>query len=348
MRPPEEILSRHAASATVPLAVVIPAYRATYFAATLRSLAAQTSRAFRLYIADDASPEPLHAIVGAEARRIDHVYHRFPENLGRTSLVRHWDRAVRLTCEPWVWLFSDDDVAAPECVAALVAELERAPDTLALRRFDLEFLDAGGGRIEVEAPFPAAVSAGGYVDHLLHAPPATCCIQNMVFRRAVYDAEQGFTDLPGGYCSDYATWPRFARHGGVRRIGGGRVGFRRHGAQLSVGFSCAAVRGREVLAGYGRTLRVLRDVAGPARAAQAAYRRAELRWYGRWFRYSPHALGAGEGRFVAEELRALWPRHPVASRVAVWGNHAATVLRRYRLGSRLLAWRRWLVLRRCA
>ena len=45
------------------LAIVIPAYKATFLAAALDSIAAQTCRDFTLYIGDDCSPNNLGDIL---------------------------------------------------------------------------------------------------------------------------------------------------------------------------------------------------------------------------------------------------------------------------------------------
>ena len=46
------------------LAIVIPAYKSTFLAAALDSIAAQTCQDFTLYIGDDCSPNNLEEIVG--------------------------------------------------------------------------------------------------------------------------------------------------------------------------------------------------------------------------------------------------------------------------------------------
>lgn len=170
------------------LAIVIPAYRARYLSESLNSLAEQTCHGFRVDVADEGSPESLAGIVGEFVGRMDLVYHRFPENLGRTALVRHWDRAIRLSGEPWVWLFSDDDVADAGCVAALTDDLRRDPSKGKLRRFDLEFIDDRGRRIEREPVFPDELASPVYVEQLLTtlAQPAwfrTWCFRGRCMRR---------------------------------------------------------------------------------------------------------------------------------------------------------------------
>jgi glycosyltransferase involved in cell wall biosynthesis len=64
------------------LAIIIPAYKATFLPAALDSIAAQTCQDFTLYIGDDCSPEPIGSIVEQYKDRIELVYQRFDTNLG--------------------------------------------------------------------------------------------------------------------------------------------------------------------------------------------------------------------------------------------------------------------------
>lgn len=321
------------------LAIVIPAYRARYLSESLNSLAEQSCHEFRVYVADDGSPESLAGIVDEFVGRMDLVYRRFPENLGRTALVRHWDRAIRLSGEPWVWLFSDDDVADAGCVAALTDDLRRDPSEGKLRRFDLEFIDDRGRRIEREPVFPDELASPVYVEQLLTTLAPTCVVQNMVFSRAVYEAEGGFDDFPGGYCSDCCTWPRFARHGGLRRIRA-PVRFRRHGGTLTATTLLRTGDWSDLIASYAATIRTMRRTLGPERAGEAQLQRKEIEWFCRWFRFLPRALTPSEAALVAAELRALWPDRPVVRELVFGVNYAASRLRRNRVGSRLLQIRR--------
>ena len=111
-------------SPEVQLAIVIPAYKAEFLEEALASLEAQTDRRFRVYVGDDASPGALEVICDRHRQQLDLSYHRFAENRGRDYLVDQWHRCIGLSSEPWIWLFSDDDVMEPGCVAAFYAALE--------------------------------------------------------------------------------------------------------------------------------------------------------------------------------------------------------------------------------
>ena len=99
------------------LAIVIPAYKSTFLAAALDSIAAQTCKDFILYIGDDCSPNNLGEIVDGYRDKINLVYKRFDTNLGGKDLVAQWERCIDMTQgEDWLWLFSDDDVMEKNCV----------------------------------------------------------------------------------------------------------------------------------------------------------------------------------------------------------------------------------------
>lgn len=321
------------------VAVVIPAYRAHYFRETLAAFAAQPNRRIRIYVADDNSPEPIREIAAEFADKLELVYHRFPENLGRTSLVRHWDRAIRLSREPWVWLFSDDDLVRPGCMDALLADLQRDPDPWKLRRFDLEFIDDQSRVTETEPPFPDSLGGVDYANQLLTSLAPTCVVQNIVFSRSLYDYENGFDDFPGGYCSDCATWPRFARHGGLRCVHA-TVGFRRHGEALSSTLLQNSPDWTVFIGCYGATIRAIRRSLGSDPISDRPHKLRELNWFTRWFRFLPRKLTPAERRTVAAELRDLWPDLAWSRRQYFHLNYTASRLRRNRWGYQLLQFRR--------
>ena len=93
------------------MAIVIPAYKGRFLKETLDSIAVQAHKdEFVLYIGDDASPERLDKIVESYQNKVNLVYHRFSENMGGKDLVAHWERCIQLSAEPFIWLFSDDDL----------------------------------------------------------------------------------------------------------------------------------------------------------------------------------------------------------------------------------------------
>src|SRR4051794_16394876 len=124
---------------TPELAIVIPAYKPAFLAAALQSVAQQTDDRYSLYIFDDASPDDLREVCDATLGSSRYKFHRFEDNLGGTSLPRHWHRCIDATNEPWVWLFADDDLMDATCVEAFHCTMRQ--HNAALYRFDAWRID---------------------------------------------------------------------------------------------------------------------------------------------------------------------------------------------------------------
>jgi hypothetical protein len=92
------------------LAIIIPYYKLTFFNDTLKSLANQTDKRFKVYIGDDASFENPEVLINSYRDKFDFVYHRFEKNLGGRSLTKQWDRCIELSKnEEWIMILGDDD-----------------------------------------------------------------------------------------------------------------------------------------------------------------------------------------------------------------------------------------------
>ena len=70
-------MSERVSDMTHRLAIIIPAYKATFLPAALDSIAMQTCKDFTLYVGDDCSPEPIGSIVEQYRDKIELIYQRF-------------------------------------------------------------------------------------------------------------------------------------------------------------------------------------------------------------------------------------------------------------------------------
>ncbi|TDE02052.1 glycosyltransferase family 2 protein [Flavobacterium sandaracinum] len=101
------------------LAIVVPYYKLTFFEETLKSLAIQTDKRFKVYIGDDASPENPNDLLEKYNGKFEFDYHRFKDNLGGISLVQQWERCVSLSIdEEWLMILGDDDYLDSNVVAS--------------------------------------------------------------------------------------------------------------------------------------------------------------------------------------------------------------------------------------
>lgn len=214
------------------LAVVIPAYKLSYFKDTLDSLANQKCKDFTVYIGDDASPEDLATLVTTYRDKIKIVYKRFEENLGGKDLVAHWDRCINLTDgEDWLWLFSDDDIMEASCVENFYGCLNQVCDA-ELFHFDLNFIDHGGFVTKTCNAFTEYMSVAEFFDRRVGFKINSTVVE-YIFSRRAYQRVGGFVNNDMAWCSDDASWIKMGTKTGIVTIPGSIVYWRDGGMNIS-------------------------------------------------------------------------------------------------------------------
>ena len=219
------------------MAIVIPAYKGRFLKETLDSIAVQAHKdEFVLYIGDDASPERLDKIVESYQNKVNLVYHRFSENMGGKDLVAHWERCIQLSAEPFIWLFSDDDLMPADGVERFMEALSRPHHQRGyFFRFPLAVIDGENKRIRANRPLEeGSVSCYRLLLDKLQGKIDSAAVE-YVFSREIWQSAGGFVHFPMAWCSDDATWAAFARHaGGVISLPGQPVCWRNvEGANIS-------------------------------------------------------------------------------------------------------------------
>jgi glycosyltransferase involved in cell wall biosynthesis len=295
------------------LAIVVPAYRARFLGRAVESIARQTDRRFRLYVGDDGSPEALEPVVRSAAAGCEVAYERFDGNLGAQSLVRHWDRCIQLSREPWVWLFSDDDVMEPGCVEAFYRELERTEAAYDLYRFNTFQVDADDRVLAVSAAHPGVESTLEFAYHRLCGTRHST-LQELIFSREAYRRAGAFPDFPHAWCSDDAAIILLGGRTGIRTIDGPRVLFRMSGENITSQYGNARVnRGkRKASMAYldwlmehfrgARDERLMLDAAMLRRAAE--------RWFISQYVWLQTFCSVAECREMSRFVARMWGGRP--------------------------------------
>lgn len=215
-----------------PLAIIVPAYKTRYLAETLDSIAAQSSSAFNIYVFDDCSDEPVADVCKTARMSGNLTYRRFSDNLGGKSLARHWNRCVELTTEPWVWLFSDDDIMESGCVAKLNERICSSEASESVLRFNTTVIDEQDNVVALNPPHPEWESPEEFLyfrlRHLRYS-----FAPEYVFRRRSFEEAGGFVEFPAAWCSDDASWCIFAKQSGIRTLIGPRVQWRMSSSNIS-------------------------------------------------------------------------------------------------------------------
>lgn len=214
------------------LAIIIPAFKADFLAATLTSIAQQQVRNFKVYVGDDASPADLWRICQPYADQLDLQYVRFETNLGQRDLVAHWNRCVQLSTEPWVWLFSDDDLMEPACTAQLQDAIDMQGASAQVFHFNVTKINGVGAVLEQLPDFPPHLSGRAFALGRLQFALQSFA-PDFVFARAAFDRVGGFVGFPLAWCSDDASWVAMAGNKGICTLDGPRVQWRLSGQNIS-------------------------------------------------------------------------------------------------------------------
>ncbi len=216
------------------LAIIIPAYKPDFFHSTLASLAAQTDKRFRVYVGDDAGPAEIRKVCEGFVGSLDIRYHRFDENLGGRDLVSQWERCIALSDEPWIWLFCDDDVMAPDCVSSFYAHLEKTGGQFDLYRFNTSRIDSEGKTIYTAPQHPPLETSLEFVCSKMSLKRDSF-VSEYIFSREVHERKCGFVNFPLAWCADDATWVKYGEEKGVYTIPQSRVYWRQSGVNVSMG-----------------------------------------------------------------------------------------------------------------
>lgn len=208
------------------LAIVIPAYKIDFFRETLESLASQTCKDFTVYIGEDCSPNDFESIISDFKNSLDIRYVRFLSNLGGSDLVAQWERCLDLTeGEPWLWLFSDDDVIGKHCVELFYKHISSVENVADIYHFDVNIIDERGNLISKSRKYPHVISVEDFFMKK-EAAKIDSFVVEYIFSRKIYNEVHGFQNFPLAWGSDIATWIKMGKEKGIETIEGDNVYWR--------------------------------------------------------------------------------------------------------------------------
>lgn len=217
----------------VPLAIIIPAYKATYLAEALESLALQTCRNFNVYVGDDCSPDNIKAIVDKFSDRLNIFYHRFEDNLGWSDLIAQWERCIDLVNnnEDFICLFSDDDLMLPDNIELFYKKLSETR-IYDVYHFDIDVIDAGGKVLLRRKDFPEIMTSSDFFSDL-YKRKIEARMPEFIFKLESFKKKGGLVRFDLAYRSDNATVMLHASEHGISTVRDGRVLWRDSGGNVS-------------------------------------------------------------------------------------------------------------------
>jgi len=214
----------------VKLAVLIPYYKKDF----LKSLANQTDKRFNVYIADDCSPNPPDDIIDKYKGKVNIVYKRYKNNLGRIDLVGHWNRSLELIKdEEWVWVLPDD-IASENVVEEFYNNLDNVDKyNIKVFRFPVVKLDKNGNIINRDLNKKPKIETNiNFYERVVRGKVGASLGDN-IFHKISLLKYGGFVNFPKGWGSDHATILRVSQEGSIYFLDKAKLYFRMSGINIS-------------------------------------------------------------------------------------------------------------------
>lgn len=194
------------------LAVIIPYYKITFFDECLKSLADQTNKDFTVYIGNDNSPYDPIGIINKYSDRLQIIYQKFDDNLGKDNLTKQWDRCINISKnEEWIMILGDDDALEVNVVDEFYNINEnRLKDINLIRLASIEINEKDekiseiyyNPKLELAKDFFLRCQNG----------EGRCTLTEQFFRRTAY-LKYGFKNFPVAFGSDNVAWLEFPEMG---------------------------------------------------------------------------------------------------------------------------------------
>lgn len=234
------------------LAIVIPAYKRTYFTDTLDCFARQTNKDFHLYIGDDHSNDNLEELILPYREQLPITYHRFESNIGSKHIVDQWERSISLIKnEDWIWLFSDDDLIDANAVEAFWNIVSLTQGSKDIYSFNTCVINKIGDVMSEVQEVPPFETSEEMAYHLLIGKRANC-MPDHIFSRSVYEKNKGFVKTVYGQGADWANSILFSSEKGVCFIPDSLVYWRFSGDNIT---SIASQHKSEMIIGHFQFIR---------------------------------------------------------------------------------------------
>jgi len=186
-----------------PVSVGVPTYnQADYLAETLDSLLAQSVAPLEIVVSENHSTDATPRVLEAYAHRV-----RIVRPARHLPMAANWNYLLAQMRGEWAVLLSSDDVAEPDCVAALTRGMRRQPHAV-LVRGDIERIDAAGARLGGRCyRGPRVVEHPQNLAEHIGAPRTV--FGAAAWRRAAWEQTGGFSE-EFALAADWAFWLRLA------------------------------------------------------------------------------------------------------------------------------------------
>jgi hypothetical protein len=184
------------------LAIVIPFYKLVFFESTLKSLANQTNKNFKVYIGDDCSPEDCAPLLMQFNESFNFIYHRFENNVGGSNLTKQWDRCLALMeNEDWFTILGDDDLLSENYVKTFYDNLNDINlNNSNVIKFSQCWIDESGNTINNFTTYNQLLQPAENLNLKLNNRHRSS-LSEYIFKKSKYD-KFGFVNIPLAWGSD--------------------------------------------------------------------------------------------------------------------------------------------------
>ena len=217
----------------IPLAIVIPYYKLSFFEATLLSLQKQTNQQFNVYIGDDDSPEHPQELLEKYKDSFRLCYKRFETNLGRISLVKQWERCLAMVQdEEWIMFLCDDDLLGDNCIESFYEHFDAINSCEStVVRFATQVIDDKGQPISGIYQHPKGEKAADFLIRKFKGGTRSS-LSEYIFKKEMIDKIH-FKDFPLAWYSDLLAVLEFSNWKQIFTINEAIVYFRLSGLNIT-------------------------------------------------------------------------------------------------------------------
>lgn len=199
------------------IAIIIPYYKHTFFKATLDSLSNQTDKRFKVYIGNDASFNNPLPLLETYKNKFDFVYENFETNLGKTSLVKQWERCIDLSSnEGWLMLLGDDDYVSNNFIEEFYKQIEDIYASNAnVVRYATQIDKMGNKLSEIFMHPKIETSTDSFYRNIFNSSRSS--LSEHIFKRSAF-LKHGFRDFPLAWGTDDFAWLEFTEFKNIYTI----------------------------------------------------------------------------------------------------------------------------------
>lgn len=215
------------------LAIVIPYYKRIFFETTLISLANQTNKNFAVYIGDDASLENPKNLLEKYKNRFTYNYKRFNSNLGQISLIKQWERCLKMVGEEeWVMILGDDDVLGSTVIEMFYKQFREIKKAQAnVVRYASQIIDKNGTIISNEYLHPKIELPFEFLIRKFKGGTRSSLSEYIFKKEKIVNIK--FKDFPLAWSSDTLGVIEFSDYKNIYTINSALVYFRLSGINIT-------------------------------------------------------------------------------------------------------------------